>query len=69
MTQRGFKVTLHVTWCDNCPWSHYDHDTDLSCCTQADPPHRIQVYNENCNGVTDSCPVAHIHEEFEYVAF
>lgn len=59
---RGFRITLEVTGCDDCPWSSYDHVTDLSSCTQTFD-YSTQAYSENYNGVTDSCPVAHLHEE------
>ena len=62
---RSFKVTLEVTRCDDCPWSSYDHVTDLSSCNQtASMLEGLQAYSENCWGITDSCPVAHLHEEF-----
>ena len=70
MSQRGFKATLVVTDCKQCPWSFYDHNSYLSRCERVlvwDTA--VQTYNENMYGLTDSCPMASRHEEFEYGAF
>lgn len=45
--------------CINCPWSQYAPYAEISYCSKAyyDDALGFSLYAQNCDGLTESCPV------------
>lgn len=55
---QSFKITYTITDCSDCPSRKHDPNYGNVCLHWDDDPiGGKRLYDQNCNGLTESCPV------------